>query len=145
MRIGELADRSGVTVKAIRFYEDIGVLDPPERTPSGYRDYDETALNRLEFIRAAQGVDLTLGEIREVVALRDRGETPCEHVTGLLQRRSAEIEERIAALQQLQGELKRLARRARSLDPADCDPQLVCHLINPPVDRPERSSGQRTR
>lgn len=63
------------------------MLAPPPRTPSGYRDYDDAAVDRLGFVRAAQSVGLTLGEIREIVALRDRGETPCRHVTELLDRR----------------------------------------------------------
>lgn len=131
MRIGEVAQRSGVPVKTIRYYEEIGVLAPPARTASGYRDYDAGVVDRLAFVRAAQAVGLTLGEIREIVALRDRGEAPCAHVTELIGRRAAEIEARIADLQRLQRELRRLARRARSLDPADCEPGLVCHLIAP--------------
>lgn len=131
VRIGELAERTGVPVKTIRYYEEIGVLAPPERTPSGYRDYDTAVVDRLGFVRAAQAVGLTLGEVREVVALRDRGETPCRHVIELLQRREAEIEARISALQDLRGEFRRLGRRARTLDPADCRPDLVCHLIAP--------------
>jgi MerR family copper efflux transcriptional regulator len=131
VRIGELADRTGVPVKTIRYYEDIGVLASPERTPSGYRDYDDPAIDRLAFIRAAQAVGLTLGEIRQVVALRERGETPCAHVVELVERRADEISERIAELQRLQGDLHRLAARARRLDPADCDPLRVCHVIAP--------------
>jgi len=131
VRIGELADRSRVGVKTIRYYEDIGVLDPPERTPSGYRDYDDPAIDRLAFIRAAQAVGLTLGEIRQVVALRERGQTPCTHVVALLERRADEIGQRVAELQDLQGVLRRLAAEAQGLDPADCDPQRVCHVIAP--------------
>jgi MerR family transcriptional regulator, copper efflux regulator len=129
VRIGELAARSGVPVKTIRYYEEIGVLAQAERTPSGYRDYDEPAVDRLAFVRAAQAVGLTLGEIRQVVALRERGETPCTHVVELLERRANEIEQRIAEMQRLRGELRRLADRAQGLDPADCDPGRVCHVI----------------
>lgn len=136
VRIGELADRSGVPVKTIRYYENVGLLAPPARTPSGYRDYDDTASERLAFVRAAQSVGLTLGEIREIVALRDRGETPCGHVVDLLHRRADEIGERIRALRDLERELHRLADRARTLDPADCDPLLVCHLITPRAHAP---------
>ncbi|MGH9191666.1 MAG: heavy metal-responsive transcriptional regulator [Acidimicrobiales bacterium] len=131
MRIGELADRSGVPVKTIRYYEDIGVLDSPERTSSGYRDYEAPAIDRLAFIRAAQAVGLTLGEIRQVVALRERGETPCTHVVALLEHRADEVGKRIAELQRVQGDLRRLAARAQRLDPTDCDPQRVCHVIAP--------------
>jgi MerR family transcriptional regulator, copper efflux regulator len=129
VRIGELAERAGISAKAIRYYEQIGVLTPPARTPSGYRDYDHATLGRLEFVRAAQAVGLTLGEIRQVIAFRDDGQTPCEHVAALLQRRAAEVDARIAELQQLRGELDRLARRAATLDPEQCRPERVCHVI----------------
>lgn len=135
MRIGELADRSEVPAKTIRYYEDIGVLAQPARTSSGYRHYDEAAVERLAFVRAAQAVGLTLGEIREIVALRDRGEVPCGHVLQLVQRRAVEVEQRIAELERLRTELGQLARRARRLDPADCDPNRICHLIGPTSNR----------
>lgn len=76
MRTGELAERAGISAEAIRYYERVGVLTPPARTASGYRDYDEVALDRLSFVRAAQAVGLTLGQIREVVAFRDWGGAP---------------------------------------------------------------------
>lgn len=80
MQIGELASRSDVPAKTIRYWETIGVLAPPARSSNGYRDYDPGVLDRLAFVRAAQAVGLTLGEIRSVVALRDDGESPCDHV-----------------------------------------------------------------
>ncbi|MGH8975046.1 MAG: heavy metal-responsive transcriptional regulator [Acidimicrobiia bacterium] len=131
MRIGELASRSGVSNKTIRYYEDIGVVLPPRRSPSGYRDYDDSALDRLAFVRAAQAVGLSLGEIRSILALRDGGETPCGHVLDLLRARSADFDRRIAELRTLRGELHRLVERAGDLDPADCDPGRICHLIGP--------------
>jgi hypothetical protein len=73
----ELAERAGVEATTIRYYEGIGLLAEPKRTPAGYRDYDETAAVRLRFIQAAQSLGLTLGEIREVLGFRDGGEMPC--------------------------------------------------------------------
>ena len=131
MRISQLAERAGVTAKALRYYERIGLLPEPARSPSGYRNYDWTVLGRLRFIRAAAAVGLSLGEIRQVAALRDRGAVPCDHVYELLQRRAAEVDERIEELQRLRRDLKGLTGRARRLDPADCDPRGVCHLIAP--------------
>ena len=128
--IGDVERQSGVPAKTIRYYEDVGVLGRPDRTPSGYRTYDEGVLGRLRFIRAAQSVGLTLGEIREIVALRDRGRTPCSHVTDLIQRRAVEIDERIAELERVRADLRRLARRAARLDPRDCRPDGVCHIID---------------
>jgi DNA-binding transcriptional MerR regulator len=88
-------------------------------------------LDRLAFIRAAQAVGLSLGEIRGIVALRDEGQTPCGHVLDLLRTRSAELDRRIAELRALRGELNRLVARAEALDPADCDPERICHLVGP--------------
>lgn len=135
MRIGKLAAESGLSVKALRFYEDIGILDQPDRTSGGYRDYDPTVVDRLTFVRAAQAIGLSLGEIREIVALRERGETPCAHVSDLLARHTADIETRIAELEALRTELKRLERRAKQLDPEACDPTKICHLITPQARR----------
>jgi MerR family copper efflux transcriptional regulator len=129
VRIGELAARAGISTKAIRYYEQIGILTPPARTASGYRAYDQTALGRLGFVRAAQALGLTLGEIRQIIAFRDDGAAPCAHVTALLQQRAAELGARIAELQQLRGELEQLAERAATLDPKQCTPERVCHII----------------
>jgi MerR family copper efflux transcriptional regulator len=131
MRIGVLASRSGVSTKTIRYYEDIGLVRAQRRLASGYRDYDESALDRLAFVRAAQAVGLSLGEIRSILALRDGGDIPCGHVLDLLRSRSAELDQRIAELRSLRGELHRLVERADALDPADCDPRRICHLIAP--------------
>jgi MerR family transcriptional regulator, copper efflux regulator len=129
LRIGELAQRSGTTAKTIRYYEAIDLIAPPARTASGYRDYEPTALDRLAFIRAAQAIGLTLGEIRSIIALRDDGETPCRHVLDLLRHRADEVDRRISELRSLRGQLQHLVDRAGDLDPADCDPGRVCHLI----------------
>ena len=133
MRIGELASRSGVSTKTIRYYESIGLIPAPERLPSGYRDYEESALEALAFVRAAQAVGLSLGEIRGIVALRDEGQVPCGYVVELLRSRSAELDRRIAELRALRGELGRLVAQADRLDPAECDPRAVCHVIGRPT------------
>ena len=130
MRIGEVASLSGLSDKTIRYYEDIGVLEAPERTQNGYREYDRSVLARLRFLRAAQSAGLKLGEIREVIALRDGGKTPCAHVTKLIEKRAREIDESIASLERMRTDLRRLARRARTLDPKDCAPEKVCHVID---------------
>ena len=129
MRIGELAERAGISTKAIRYYEQIGILAPAARTASGYRTYDQATLGRLGFVRAAQAIGLTLDEIREVIAFRDGGQAPCAHVTDLLQRHAADLDARIRELQKLRGELRQLAQRATTLDPAQCPPEQVCHII----------------
>lgn len=129
MRIGELAQRAGTTAKTLRFYEQAGLLPTPERTPSGYRDYDEGVLDRLAFVRAAQAAGLTLAQIREVIAVRDDAGPPCQHVTALLDAHAADLDARIAELTSLRDEVQRLRARARHLDPAACSADKVCHII----------------
>jgi DNA-binding transcriptional MerR regulator len=129
MLIGELAQRSGVPAKTLRYYEDIGLLDPPRRTESGYRDYDPDVVERLTFITSSSALGLTLGEIRSIIALRDDGRVPCGHVLALLEQHSRDIERRIRELRSLKVDLANIVERAAKLDPADCHPERVCHLI----------------
>lgn len=129
MRIGALAQEAGLSTKTIRYYETIGVLPAPARSPSGYRDYTPEAVERLRFVRSAQTVGLTLGEIRGILAYRDRGEAPCSHVVDLIRRRATEIDQQIAQLESMRTELRRLVGRARTLRPENCAPLDVCHVI----------------
>jgi len=129
MLIGELAARTGTTAKALRFYERAGVLPEPARTPGGYRDYEPAALDRLAFVRAAQAAGLTLAEVRQVIAVRDADGPPCAHVTGLLDRHAADLDDRIAALIATRAEVQRLRTRAATLNPTDCGADGVCQVI----------------
>lgn len=130
MQIGEVARRVGLATSAIRFYEDRGLISPPERTDSGYRDYDPAVVDRLAFIRAGQAVGLTLRELGQVLQIRDEGDSPCRHVTELLDTRIQNIGETINDLQRLRRELKTLRAEAADFDPADCSPGSVCQIIN---------------
>lgn len=116
MRIGELGKRVGVDPKTVRYYESIGVLPRPPRTPSGARRYGDEDVERLRFVRRARQIGLRLDEIREILALRDRGRRPCDYVIKVASRRVAELDERIAEMDRARGELQRLLRRADRLD-----------------------------
>lgn len=116
MRIGELAERQGITTKAIRFYESIGLLPEPERTPSGYRAYGDVDAERLTFIKTAQRLGLSLDEIREIIGFRDRGEQPCRYVAEVLQRQVSDLDRRIREMRTLRDELKHLQARAAAGD-----------------------------
>lgn len=113
MRIGELAERLRVTTKTIRFYESIGLIPEPARAPSGYRSYDEPDAERITFIRTAQRLGLSLDEIKEIIAFRDRGERPCGYVAEVLDRQVADLGRRIQEMRELRAELRRLQARAR--------------------------------
>lgn len=115
MRIGELASRIGVNPKTVRYYEGIGLLPPPEREPSGYRDYDDHDVDRLRFIRTAQRLGLSLSEISEILAFRERAERPCDYVLEVLDRQVADLDRRIAEMVELRRELTALKARADRL------------------------------
>jgi DNA-binding transcriptional MerR regulator len=127
VKIGEIAGRSGVPAKTIRFWEDQHLLPAPARTTAGYREYDPAILERLAFIRHAQAAGLTLDAIRQVLDIRDDGRPPCAHVTGLITRRLAEVEARLAELARARDQLAALAARAIAQDPADC--RGYCSII----------------
>jgi DNA-binding transcriptional MerR regulator len=129
VQIGELSDRTRVPKKTIRYYETIGVMPVAARNQSGYREYTDDAIGRLGFVRAAQSVGLTLGEIREVLASRDRGEAPCAHVAQLIERHAADLRQRIVALQAMHHDLQRLAQRARLAPATTTDDTLICHIV----------------
>jgi MerR family mercuric resistance operon transcriptional regulator len=106
MTIGKLAAAGGVGVETVRFYQRRGLLAEPNRN-GGVRRYDQTDLSRLRFIRAAQAGGFTLAEIGELLALdatEDRA-----RARELANKRIAEIDERIAALQSARKSLRRLA------------------------------------
>ncbi|MGH2555545.1 MAG: heavy metal-responsive transcriptional regulator [Actinomycetota bacterium] len=129
MRIGELAAQLGLNPRTIRFYESIGVLQEPARTPSGYRDYDESDLERLRFIKLAQSLGLSLDDVREILAFRDRGEAPCAYVRGAIDQHAEAIDRRIRELERLRTDLRRLQRLARSLADDASGDRCVCHIL----------------
>lgn len=128
MRIGELAVRSGVPPKTIRYYEQIDLIPPPPRTAGGYREFGDDAAGRLAFIRAAQSIGLSLGEIREILAFRDRGQAPCSHVATLIERHAADLSDRIAALERMRRDLEQLIRTWPSPS-TETTSSTYCHII----------------
>ncbi len=111
-RIGELAAELGMNPRTLRYYEAIGLLPPPRRTPSGYRLYGAAERERLRFIRRARAIGLSLSEIREILQLRDAGRRPCAHVLTMLDRKIALLDRQIRALEAFRRELQALRRRA---------------------------------
>jgi len=100
MFIGEVARRTGVKPKTIRFYEEVGLLPRPARSDSGYRLYRTEAVEQLAFIRTAQNLGLTLAEIRGLLERRRRGGPPWDYVGQVLQKKIAEIDDDMAMLRQ---------------------------------------------
>ena len=130
MFIGELGRRTGVNTKTIRYYEGVGLLPPAARTPSGYRQYGEEDVDRLEFIRNAKALGVALEEIKEVLAFRDRGVSPCPYVVKLLEAKVTEIQGRIRGLRMLAADLRRLQRAATRIPAKELTARArFCHIL----------------
>ncbi len=130
MQIGVLAKRAGLNPRTIRYYEQIGVLPPAPRTQSGYRQYTDQDRERLAFIRNTQTLGVTLDEIREVLAFRDRGVSPCPYVLKLIDAKVEEIQDRIKGLQLLAGDLRRLRRAATRIPRSRVAAKArFCHIL----------------
>ena len=107
MKIGELADRAGVSVDTVRFYERRGVLPRPERTPSGYRTYTPTTVDRLRLARRLQALGFTLDEVVDALAAHDEGTSTCESERWRLDAVLERIEDRLDDLRRLRTEVRR--------------------------------------
>jgi DNA-binding transcriptional MerR regulator len=129
MRIGEVAHRTGLTTKTIRYYEEIGLIPDPARAANNYRDYSDDAIDRLLFVRDAQATGLTLTEIASILELRHEGHGTCAHVVQLLERHLHDVDKHLRKLRKTRRKLAALTEHARSLDPADCNDPIRCQTI----------------
>lgn len=109
MTIGQLAERAGVNVETVRYYERRGLLSEPARTGSGYRDYEPDAVARLRFIKRAQGLGFTLREIEELLGLRVHHEGACEAVGQKTREKITLVRQKIRELAAMEQSLARLA------------------------------------
>jgi DNA-binding transcriptional MerR regulator len=126
LKIGEVSKRSGVGIEALRFYERQGLLGRPVRTESGYRLYDESVLEQLEFVKRAQALGFSLAEIARITAESRAGHSPCAEVREIVRERLRELDERLAELKRYR---KDLAAALDDWDQAGDRPGHVCGLI----------------
>lgn len=121
MRIGQLASLSGVPAATIRYYERRGILVEPARTDSGYRRYGPETAERLRFIKRAQGLGFTLGEIDDLLALRVDGSESCAAVEEKTREKIVQVARKINELKRLEAALLRLGNACASRKPtAEC-------------------------
>jgi Cd(II)/Pb(II)-responsive transcriptional regulator len=102
MKIGQLADKTGLSIQTIRFYERKALLAAPERTQSNYRSYSEEALKQLLFIKQCRALDMTIEEISLVLETRANPDNSCESVNATIDKHIEDIESRIIELNALQ-------------------------------------------
>jgi len=132
LQIGEVAKHSGLPVKTIRYYEDIGLLGATvERSTSGYRLFQPLALNRLAFIKRAQSLGLSLSEIAQILQVHDQGQLPCDEVKQHLEAKLSAIAAQIEALETLQLELTGILSGWQEQPPAHRIAQTICPNLQP--------------
>jgi DNA-binding transcriptional MerR regulator len=141
--IGKLAKQTGVNPKTIRYYEGINLLSKPKRERNNYRVYSQDTIKRINFIKKAQSLGFTLREIKEILALRDRGFKPCSHVRGILSQRVIDLEQKLAELTTLRRELRKLEDEWASMKTVEDDNgEGICPQIEKVTVRVSKNSSK---
>lgn len=129
LRIGELAEQTDIAVGTIRYYESLGLLEPAQRSKSGYRYYTVDAIKRVQFIKKAQLLHFSLSDIQQILNVRSQGVHACPLVRDLLNRKISDLDEQLHRISTLKTELE--AYRNRWADRPLDDPcsQELCSMI----------------
>ena len=119
-KIGEIATATGMTIRTLHYYEEIGLVEPSGRRPNGYRDYDEQDLHLLTFVQRARSLGFAVEECRELLDLyRDRDRASAD-VKSIAQSRIADIRRKIAALESMEATLTKLVDHCHGDNRPDC-------------------------
>ncbi len=124
MTRGEVADRSGVSREAVRYYEQRGLIPDPPRTNGDYRIYDQTYVDRICFIKRAQELGFSLSEIEELLELRLDPDRDCGDVRAKASAKLDDVREKIRDLQRIEDVLERLASTCSGEGPTSACPIL---------------------
>ena len=120
MNIGTAAKAAGLPVKTVRYYADIGLVDAPGRTETGYRRYDEAAVRKLAFVRRARDFGFSIEECRELLSLYEDQDRSSADGRRIAKAHLEEIEEKQRQLAALHDELAHLVKACRGDDRPDC-------------------------
>ena len=130
LKIGELAKQTGLAVGTLRYYSDLGLLQPVQRGSNGYRYYCSDASQQVQFIKKAQTLGFTLAEIKQILDVRDRGEKPCSLVQSLLDKKIEQLEIQINQMNLFKAELEEYRTAWTNNPNPESQPQEVCPLIS---------------
>ena len=130
LKIGELAKQTGFAVGTLRYYSDLGLLQPVQRGDNGYRYYDRDAASQVQFIKKAQALGFTLEEIKKILDVRDRGEKPCNLVKDLLNHKIEQLELQIKQMTLFKAELEEYRTSWINNPDPESQSEEVCPLIS---------------
>lgn len=108
--IGQLSKRTGVKIPTIRYYEQMGLIDAPERSEGNQRRYTADGLSRLSFIRHSRDLGFSIEDIKELLELSQHPEKPCHDAHGIAVQHLKNVQDRIAKLRRLEWELMRVSK-----------------------------------
>lgn len=108
--IGQLSKRTGVKIPTIRYYEQMGLIDAPERSEGNQRRYTKEGLSRLSFIRHSRDLGFSVEDIRGLLELSQHPEKPCRDAHSIAAQHLQDVQSRIAKLRRLERELKRIIK-----------------------------------
>ncbi|MBT0721605.1 Cu(I)-responsive transcriptional regulator [Rosenbergiella collisarenosi] len=120
MNISQAAQRTGLTSKAIRFYEDRGLFTPPSRNSNGYRDYHEQHITELTLIKQAKAVGFSLDECQELVSLYHNPQRRSAEIKARTLQKIEQLTQQLAEITQMRERLIRLAEHCPGDDSAEC-------------------------
>lgn len=130
LKIGQLAKQTGIAVGTLRYYSDLGLLQPVQRGDNGYRYYSENASQQVDFIKKAQTLGFTLEEIKRILNVRDRGEKPCALVQSLLDSKIKQLQIQIKRMVLFKAELEEYRNAWTNNPNPELDAREVCPLIS---------------
>lgn len=143
LTIGRVAEAAGCKVQTVRYYEQIGMLPSPARSEGNQRLYEKADVERVTFIRHARELGFALAAIRDLLSLADQPDQPCEAADAIARAQLRQVENRIARLEALKGELERMVRECSGGRIATCrvievlsDHSLCQAETHGPVDKP---------
>lgn len=124
LKIGQVAERGGVNLQTIRYYEREGLLPEPPRLQSGYRMFPDNTVRRVRFIKRAQDLGFTLAEIKDLLALRIDHQRNRAEVREMAQAKMSDIEQKIRTLRNMKRVLQELTERC-----SGCGPSSECPIL----------------
>lgn len=119
LNIGALSKATGVKIETIRYYERIGLLPAPERTPAGYRQYGPDHVRQVSFIRKGRDLGFQIEAIRTLLRLAAHPDNPCDDANTLAAAHLAEVERKIEELGRLRAALRDMSH-CRAHNVAQC-------------------------
>lgn len=151
MLAGAAAKELGIGIQTLHFYEQQGLIPRPPRTTAGYRVYTPEIVERVRFVRKAQALGFSLDEIKEILALAQKGTSPCGRVQAALGEKLNEVDRRLKELSDFRAELASLIEQAAELSSHGAEAQ-VCSIVEEssplpanPIAKPALSAGKRRR